>query len=115
MTKRRRKHPMKDDPNEAIALHRWAVIAEAANPALSPAEKGRIVRAIALRLHAHPDGTERRYARNTIDRWIRAWNKGGIEALAPRPRDDAGAVRKMPELFDEAAATARRVVRSEPT
>jgi len=95
---------MTDDHAEAIALHRWAVIAQAANPRLSPAERGVVVRATAARAHAHPDGSERRYSRNTLDRWIRAWRSGGLEALRPQARADAGVVRRNPELLDEAAA-----------
>jgi putative transposase len=95
---------MTDNPDEALALHRWAVIAQAVNHRLSPTERGQVVRAIAAATHCHPDGTQRRYGRSTIDRWITAWKSGGIEALGPQRRVDAGAVRKMPELFDEAAA-----------
>src|SRR5664280_964841 len=95
---------MEHDRAEAIALHRWAVIAEAANDRLTPAERGALVRAAAGRTHAHSDGEDRRYSRNTIDRWIRAWRKGGLPALVPAPRTDTGAVRAHPELFTEAAA-----------
>ncbi|MGH9215602.1 MAG: DDE-type integrase/transposase/recombinase [Acidimicrobiales bacterium] len=95
---------MTDEQAEAIALHRWAVIAEAADSRLGSAERGRVVRAAAARTHAHPDGSQRRYSRNTLDRWIRAWRSGGLEALRPVERADAGAVRDHPELFEEAAA-----------
>ena len=89
---------------EQVALHRWAVIAEAAGEKLTPAERGGLVRRIAARTHTHPDGTARRYSRGTIDRWLRAWRKGGLEALKPSPRADTGTVRAHPELFAEAAA-----------
>ncbi len=89
---------------EEIALHRWAVIAEAAAAGLTAAERGVLVRRIAARSHAHPDGSSRSYSRGTIDRWIRAWRKGGLEALKPAPRADTGVVRAHPELFAEAAA-----------
>jgi putative transposase len=46
---------------EQVALHRWAVIAEAANARLGPAERGAAVRAAAARVHTHPDGAARRY------------------------------------------------------
>ncbi len=95
---------MDNDLAEAIALHRWAVIAEGANPRLTPAERGVVVRAIAARGHAHPDGAERRYGRSTIDRWIRDYQMGGLSALRPRPRSDTGLVRARPELFEEAVA-----------
>lgn len=89
---------------EAVALHRWAVIAEAVSDRLGPAERGALVRAIAARAHTPPDGTVRHYSRATIDRWIRAWRSGGLEALRPETRSDTGAVRAHPELADEAAA-----------
>ena len=86
---------------EQIALHRWAVIAEAAGQQLTAAERGALVRQIAARAHTHPDGSSRRYSRGTIDRWLRAWRKGGLEALqalaAGRHRGGArapGAVRR---------------------
>jgi putative transposase len=63
-----------------------------------------VVRRIAARTHAHPDGSERHYSRGTIDRWIRAWRSGGLDALKPTQRADTGAVRSHPELFNEAAA-----------
>jgi putative transposase len=89
---------------EEIALHRWAVIAEAANDRLTAAERGALVRQIAARVHTHPDGSARRYSRGTIDRWLRAWRQGGLGALKPSPRADTGTVRAHPELFAEAAA-----------
>jgi len=89
---------------ERIALHRWAVIAEACSQRLSPAERGVLVRAIAGRAHSHPDGSTRRYSRGTIDRWTRAWRAGGLEALKPSERSDTGTVRAHPELAEEAAA-----------
>ena len=81
---------------EAVALHRWGVIAEATNARLTSAERGAAVRTIAARAHSHPDGSERRYSRGTIDRWIRAWRAGGLEALRPAERADAGTVRAHP-------------------
>jgi putative transposase len=89
---------------EQIALHRWAVIAEAANGKLTARERGALVRQIAARAHAHPDGSSRSYSRGTIDRWLRAWRKGGLGALRPAERSDTGIVRAHPELFAEAAA-----------
>jgi len=89
---------------EEIALHRWAVIAEAAGDRLTSGERGALVRQIAARTHMHPDGSFRRYSRGSIDRWLRAWRAGGLEALRPSPRADTGVVRAHPELFGEAAA-----------
>jgi putative transposase len=95
---------MDEKMRQEIALHRWAVIAGAANTRLTSSERGAVVRAIAAREHAHPDGTVRRYSRGTIDRWLRAWRECGLDGLRPSPRSDTGKVRAMPELFGEAAA-----------
>ncbi|MGH9054507.1 MAG: DDE-type integrase/transposase/recombinase [Acidimicrobiales bacterium] len=95
---------MEADMAERTALHRWAVIAESTAERLSPAERGAVVRGIAGRSHTHPDGSTRRYSRGTIDRWIRAWRAGGLDALKPSERSDAGTVRAHPELAEEAAA-----------
>jgi putative transposase len=93
-----------DDPAEQVALFRFRVIAEPANPRLSPAERGRIVRALAAQTHQHPDGTMRAYSRGTLDRWTAGYQARGLEGLRPRQRGDAGAVRRHPELLSEAAA-----------
>ena len=95
---------METEHQEQVALHRWAVIAEATSDRLSPAERGALVRQIAARAHAGPDGADHRYSRGTIDRWIRAWRSEGLDALKPTQRADTGVVRSHPELFGEAAA-----------
>lgn len=89
---------------EQIALHRWAVIAEAAGANLTALERGALVRQIAARAYPHPDGSQRRYSRGTLDRWLRAWRAGGLQALKPAHRCDAGTVRAHPQLFSEACA-----------
>src|SRR6266545_3124977 len=89
---------------EAVALFRSRVIAEAANPRLTAAERGRIVRALAASAHQHPDGTLRAYSRGTLDRWTVAYQARGLAGLRPVKRADAGTVRRHPELLGEAAA-----------
>ncbi|MGH9156679.1 MAG: DDE-type integrase/transposase/recombinase [Acidimicrobiales bacterium] len=95
---------MPPDPAEAVALFRFHLVAEAANPAISAAERGLIVRGLASFAHQHPDGTLRTYSRGTLDRWVRAYRSRGLAGLAPVPRSDTGAVRRHPELLAEAAA-----------
>jgi putative transposase len=94
---------MSTDPAETIALFRYHVIADATNPRLTPAERGGVVRQLALQSHVHPDGSSRVYARGTLDRWVRAYRNQGLEGLRPQPRADIGAVRHYPELLEEAA------------
>jgi putative transposase len=76
---------MRDRATE-VALFRYALIREAADPALTTRQRGRLVREVASRLHLHPDGAEVTVGRSTLDEWIRAWRAGGFEALKPKPR-----------------------------
>ena len=78
--------PPTDDRRQAIALFRYALIREAADPALGTRERGALVRALAERDHLGPTGERVRVSRNTLDRWIRAWRVGGFPALLPDPR-----------------------------
>src|SRR5487761_698995 len=73
------------DP-ETVALFRYTVIAEAANPRLRPRQRGHLVRVLAARTHRHPDGTWVRVSRNTLDRWLRAYRERGLEGLRPEKR-----------------------------
>src|SRR5512132_239276 len=104
------------DPSERaeqVALFRYRVIAEAASARLSPAERGRLVRALAAQSHEHPDGIMGTFARGPLDRWIAAYQARGLQGLRPVRRADAGQVRHHPELLGEAAALrAERPARS---
>jgi len=89
--------PSLDDRRQAVALFRYSLIREAADPALGARERGALVRALAERDHLGPTGERVRVSRNTLDRWTAAWRTGGFQALLPdprvgRPRVDAGAL-----------------------
>jgi putative transposase len=88
-----------------VALFRYALIREAADPAISKAERGRLVRALAAGVHTGPAGVEVRVGRSTADQWIRAWRSGGFEALKPAPR--ALSARVPREIFELAEALKR--------
>jgi hypothetical protein len=75
-----------EDRRREIGLFRYALVRDAADAALSKAERGRLVRALADREHMGPDGRLVRVARGTLDEWVRAYRRGGFEALVPRPR-----------------------------
>src|SRR5215216_6407034 len=78
--------PPADNRRQAVALFRYSLIREAADPALGAHERGALVRALAERDHLGPSGERVRVSRNTLDRWIAAWRTGGFEALLPDPR-----------------------------
>jgi putative transposase len=89
----------------AIGLFRYQLIREAADPALSTRVRGRLVREIAAREHTDPSGRARRISRDTLDRWIRAWRRGGFDALVPDPRQ--AAPRLPVEVIEMAVALKR--------
>jgi putative transposase len=70
---------------ERVALFRYSLIREPADPVLSPRARGALVRALAEREHTGPDGRPVRVSRVTLDRWIRAYATGGYAALIPTP------------------------------
>ena len=75
----------------AVALFRYALIREAADPALSTRQRGRLVRQLAAREHAWPVGEPFAVSRPSLDRWIRAWRSVGVDALYPAGhREDPG-------------------------
>jgi putative transposase len=94
---------MAPDRSEALALWRYHLIAEALSPRLGARERGLIVRRMAGEEHPGPDGEPRVVSRDTLDRWIRAYRQHGLAGLHDRRRSDAGAVRRRPDLFEEAA------------
>jgi putative transposase len=91
----------------AVGLFRYALIREAADPELTTRQRGRLVRDLAAREHAGPFGHPVQVARPTIDRWIRAWRRGGFDALVPSPRQTGP--RTPVEVLELAAGLKREV------
>jgi putative transposase len=78
---------MEDPRRREVALFRYGLIREAADPELSPTERGRLVRELASREHRGPDGEWTTVGRSTLDRWIVAYRAGGFDALVPAQRE----------------------------
>src|SRR3954447_26307420 len=89
----------------AIGLFRYGLIREAADPGLSTRARGRLVRAVAAAEHLDPSGRQVRVSRDTLDRWIRAWRRGGFHALVPSPRQ---ATARLPVEVVEMAVALKR-------
>lgn len=77
---------MEDRRRRDIALFRYGLIREAADPDLPPSERGQLVRELAGRAHRGPDGEWTTVGRSTLDRWIRDYRQGGFDALIPAKR-----------------------------
>jgi len=90
---------------QAIGLFRYQLIREAADPAHSTKARGALVRKLAAVEHPGPFGRPVRVSRQTIDRWIRDWRRGGFDALVPSPRQPGP--RSPGEVLDLAVALKR--------
>jgi putative transposase len=77
---------MEDPRRREIALFRYGLIREPADPDLTPAQRGQLVRALAAKEHRGPDGDWKMVGRSTLDRWIRGYRAGGFDALVPAER-----------------------------
>ncbi len=75
------------DRAREVGLFRYALIREAADPALSTRDRGRLVRELAAREHTGPFGERLQVSRVTLDRWILTWRRGGFDALLPSMRN----------------------------
>jgi putative transposase len=91
-------------------------------PGLSMRARGRLVREIAGGEHTDPSGRRVRISRDTLDRWIRAWRRGGFDALVPSPRQSSPrlpaeiielALRLKRENAERTAAQVRRLLRTQ--
>jgi putative transposase len=102
MSKEEEQQQARLEQARAIGLFRYMLIREAADPVLSTRQRGKLVRAIAAREHSDPSGRPVRLTRWTLDRWIRAWQQGGFDALVPSPRQRQP--RTPPEVMELAAA-----------
>lgn len=105
MTVREDETRARADRARSIGLFRYGLIREAADPALSAKTRGRLVRTIAATEHTDPSGKRVRVSRDTLDRWIRAWRRGGFDALVPSPRQSTP--RLPAEIIDLALALKR--------
>jgi putative transposase len=100
-----------------VALFRYSLIRPLADPALTAAERGVLVRELAAGVHVGPSGETVRVSRSTVDRWIRAWRVGGFDALIPpvrqvHPRTAADALELAARLKRERPArTAAHIAR----
>jgi putative transposase len=89
----------------AIGLFRYQLIREAADPAHSIKARGALVRKLAAVEHMGPFGRPVRVSRQTLDRWIRDWRRGGFDALVPSPRQPSS--RTPGEVMELAVALKR--------
>ena len=85
-----------------IGLFRYMLIRDAADAALTPRQRGALVRTLAAGPHTDPDGRTVRITHWTLDRWILKYREGGFDALVPSARQSQP--RTPREVFELASA-----------
>jgi putative transposase len=60
-----------------VALYRYSLIRPLTDAALSPGERGRLVRELAAQVHIGPSGEPVTVSRASLNRWIRAIGSAG--------------------------------------
>lgn len=81
---------------EETALFRYGLIADLVR--LPPGQKGfyRLLKEKAAQCYSIPGTTRTKVEAETLRDWVKAYRKGGFEALKPKPRKDAGHSRALP-------------------
>jgi len=86
---------------ERVALFRHALIARLLPEELTPIQRAAEMQRIVSLDHNIPGSTRIRVAESTVRHWLRAYERGGFEALKPKPRADSGESRSLrPELAE---------------
>jgi transposase InsO family protein len=101
---------MTEDEKMQVAVFRYSVISEFVNGiGMSRAEKRRLMRDKCERKWQIPFSHKTRISRETIGRWIRLYQAGGLQSLMPKDRSDQGGSRAM----DDDTCNALIVLREE--
>lgn len=86
---------------ERVALFRHTLIARLLPEDLTPRRRAAEMQRIVNQSHQIPGSTRQRVAESTVRHWLRAYQRGGFEALKPRARADTGEPRALrPQLAE---------------
>jgi putative transposase len=102
---------MPDEKAENIALFRYGLIAPLVLETLPRGELTRRAQEIAARLYDVPHSTRRQVSVDTLLEWTLRYRRNGLPALMPKPRQDRGHMRAIP---DATAALIERLKRENP-
>ncbi len=84
------------DQKQAIGLFRYGVISPLETGTTACRSHNEFFRSASKLTYNGPDGKPTHVSPSTIEKWHRAYQKGGFEALLPQGRSDEGASRKLP-------------------
>lgn len=104
---------MDEDRRREVGLFRYALIRDAADPVLSKAERGRLVRALVDREHVGPDGRLVRVGRTTLDRLDSLLSSWWVRGARAARRGLRTSVRRGAEHASVRRARQRRLISSD--
>jgi hypothetical protein len=99
---------MNHDERRAIAIWRMSVLGPLVSARLEHGELRPLLEAAAARTYETPGGRRVRPGWRTIEAWHYAYQRGGLSALEPTPRNDAGTCRALPEALAQHILALRR-------
>lgn len=99
-----------EEQSTLIANFRYGVIAPMVVQPLARGEQARMLRELAGREYNIPFSASTRIHERTLERWLCAYRKGGLEALRPKRRADSGSSRTVPEAALEKAKALKKEV-----
>ena len=89
-----------NDIRKDWALWRFSVLGPLVSAHLAHGDRQALLKEASARVHQAPDGVLRRIPQRTIENWLYAWRKGGLEALERVGRSDRGRTHIRAELQD---------------
>ena len=92
------KNQRDDDKKKEWALWRFSVLGPLVSARLEHGDRRALLKEAAARAHLDPDGRSRRIPERTIENWLYAWRRGGLEALEHDERSDRASTQIRPEL-----------------
>ncbi len=99
---------MTEEQAQLIANFRYGVIAPVVVRPLGRGEQARLLRELAGKTYKIPFSKATTVTQRTLERWLRFYRKGGIEALKPTGRGDKGSPRALPRAVLEKAEALKR-------
>ena len=91
-----------------VAVFRYGVIADLVHAPPRAGTLAERIREKAMREHSIPGSSRTRISEQTIRDWLRAYRRGGFEALVPKVRNDRGKPRAMSAEMIEALLAEKR-------
>jgi transposase InsO family protein len=99
---------MNDDRRRQIALFRLTVLGPLISARLEHGDRRAYFEEAARRTYEDPEGQCCRFSARGIEAWYYAWRHGGLEALEPATRSDAGCSRAIRPDIAELIVAAKR-------